>query len=210
MTMKETRRSVLALAVLALLSEEPMHPYRMQQLIKERHKEAVINVRLRSSLYQTIDRLERAGLIAVQETERADNRPERTIYRLTPEGTATARRWLREMLAHPVNEYPEFPAALSFLPLLSPQEALALLITRSQAVAAEMADIDHKLAAVGPWLPRLFILEVDYQRTMMETERLWLQRVIADLQSGELHWDDAWLQEQKAPPEEVMRALGRM
>lgn len=210
MTMKETRRSALALAVLALLSEEPMHPYRMQQLIKQRHKEAVVNVRLRSSLYQTIDRLARAGLIAVQETEKADNRPERTIYRLTPDGAATARRWLREMLAHPVNEYPEFPAALSFLPMLPPPEALALLISRAEALAAELADIDHKLAAVGPWLPRLFILEVDYQRTMMETEHRWLQRVIAELQSGDLHWDDAWLQEQKDPPEEVMRALDRL
>lgn len=208
--MKETRRSALALAVLALLSEEPMHPYRMQQLIKQRHKEAVVNVRLRSSLYQTIDRLERAGLIAVQETEKADNRPERTIYRLTEDGTATARRWLREMLAHPVNEYPEFPAALSFLPMLPPHEALALLLSRAEALVSEMAEIDHKLAAVGPWLPRLFTLEVDYQRTMMETEHRWLQKVIAELRAGDLHWDDAWLQEQKVPPEEVMRALDRM
>jgi DNA-binding PadR family transcriptional regulator len=210
MTMKETRRSTLALAILALLSEEPMHPYRMQQLIKQRHKEAVINVRLRSSLYQTIDRLERAGLIAVQETEKADNRPERTIYRLTAEGAATARQWLREMLAHPVNEYPEFPAALSFLPLLPPHEALALLTTRSEALVTEIAAIDRKLTTAGPWLPRLFVLEVDYQRAMMETERLWLQGVIAELQSGELHWDEAWLREQAEPPEEVMRALDRL
>jgi DNA-binding PadR family transcriptional regulator len=210
MTMKETRRSALALAVLALLSEEPMHPYRMQQLIKQRHKEAVINVRLRSSLYQTIDRLERAGLIAVQETEKAENRPERTIYCLTAQGAETARAWLREMLAHPANEYPEFPAALSFMPMLPPDEALALLTTREAALVSEIADIDHKLEAVGPWLPRLFTLEVDYQRALMETELAWLQAVIADLQSGELHWDDAWLREQSEPPEEVMRALDRI
>jgi DNA-binding PadR family transcriptional regulator len=208
--MNETRRSALALAVLALLHEEPMHPYRMQQLIKQRHKEAVVNVRLRSSLYQTITRLERDGLIAVHETEKADNRPERTIYRLTMDGATTARHWLREMLAHPVNEYPAFPAALSFLPLLPPHEALALLTTRAEALVTEIADIDHKLATVAPWLPRLFTLEVDYQRTMMETERQWLQTVLAELRSGDLHWDDAWLQEQKEPPEEVMRALGRM
>ena len=208
--MNETRRSILALAVLSLLSEEPMHPYRMQQLIKQRHKEAVVNVRLRSSLYQTIDRLQRAGLIAVQETEKADNRPERTIYCLTTEGEGTVRGWLRDMLAHPVNEFPEFPAALSFMPLLTPEEALSLLTQRADALAAEMADIEQKLSAVGPWLPRLFILEVDYQRTVMRAEHQWLQTVIADLQSGELHWNDAWLEQQKEPPEEVMRALGRM
>ena len=31
-----------------------MHPYRMQQLIKERGKDLVINVQRRASLYQTI------------------------------------------------------------------------------------------------------------------------------------------------------------
>jgi DNA-binding PadR family transcriptional regulator len=68
---KSVRRSPLALAILALLYEEPMHPYRMQQLIKERAKDEVINVRLRASLYQTISRLLRDGLIAVQETARS-------------------------------------------------------------------------------------------------------------------------------------------
>lgn len=208
--MSETRRSILALAVLSLLHEEPMHPYRMQQLIKQRHKESVVNVRLRSSLYQTIDRLQRAGLIAVQETEKTDNRPERTIYGLTNEGEVTVRGWLQDMLAHPVNEFPEFPAALSFMPLLTSGEALSLLTQRANAVAAEIAGIDQKLSAVDPWLPRLFILEVDYQRTVMRAEYQWLQTVIADLQSGELHWDEAWLEQQKEPPEEVMRALGRM
>ena len=187
-----------------------MHPYRMQQLIKQRHKEAVVNVRLRSSLYQTIDRMQRAVLIAVQETEKADNRPERTIYKLTYEGEATARQWLREMLAQPVNEYPEFPAALSFMPLLPAGEAQALLTQRAAILTDQIADIDRKLSAVDPWLPRLFILEVEYQRTVMTAELQWLETVIADLQAGELYWDDIWLEQQKEPPEEVMRALDRM
>lgn len=64
------RYSPLALAVLAMLTEAPMHPYRMQQLIKARGKDEVINVSQRNSLYQTIDRLMRGDLIAVRETER--------------------------------------------------------------------------------------------------------------------------------------------
>ena len=41
MTMKTYKRSPLAFAVLALLIEAPMHPYRMQQLIKSRGKDQV-------------------------------------------------------------------------------------------------------------------------------------------------------------------------
>src|SRR3954447_26194353 len=107
MTMKRTtRHSPLALAVLALLYEAPMHPYRMQQLIKERGKDEVINVRQRGSIYQMIERLERAGLIAVRETARAENRPERTVYALTDEGHEAVLTWMREMLSTPAREFP--------------------------------------------------------------------------------------------------------
>src|SRR5581483_573751 len=120
MTMKGLARySPLALAVLALLSEAPMHPYRMQQLIKERGKDEVINVQQRASIYQTIERLLRDGLIAVAETTRDERWPERTVYRLTEEGCETMRDWMREMLSRPAREFPEFPAALSVLPILT-------------------------------------------------------------------------------------------
>jgi DNA-binding PadR family transcriptional regulator len=50
-------RSPLAMVLLALLAEEPMHPYRMQQLIKGRGKDKIANVARPNSVYQTIDRL---------------------------------------------------------------------------------------------------------------------------------------------------------
>src|SRR5919109_3888797 len=143
MTMEHrARRSTMALAVLALLFEEPMHPYRMQQLIKWRGKDQVINVRQRAGLYQTIDRLLRAGLIAVRGTARDERRPERTIYELTSAGRTTAIAWLREMLATPAREYPEFPAALAYLPLLTPEYARRQLERRAETLAAELARPD--------------------------------------------------------------------
>src|SRR5713226_5263546 len=113
MTMKRQahRRSPLALAVLGTLFEEPMHPYRIQQLIKERGKDQVINVQQRASIYQTIERLHHAGLIEIRETTRDERWPERTIYQLTVEGRAAAGQWLRDMLSTPTREFPEFPAA---------------------------------------------------------------------------------------------------
>jgi DNA-binding PadR family transcriptional regulator len=61
------RRSSLGLMILCILSEEPAHPYRVQKLIRERGKDRVVNVRQRGSVYQTLGRLERLGLIEVQE-----------------------------------------------------------------------------------------------------------------------------------------------
>src|SRR5215468_10870059 len=121
---RKFKRSPLALAVLVLLHESPMHTYRMQRLIKDRGKDQVINVEQRASLYQTVDQLLRAGLIAFWETAREEGFPERTVYKLTDKGHDTAVVWLREMVSTPTQEFPEFPAAISLLPLLTPEDAL--------------------------------------------------------------------------------------
>jgi DNA-binding PadR family transcriptional regulator len=186
------RLSTIALAVLALLYEEPMHPYRMQQLIKQRGKDEVINVRQRASLYQTIDRLLRLGLIAVRGTARVEGRPERTIYELTDAGRATVVRWLRDMLASPAREYPEFPAALAHLALLTPEDARQQLERRAAALAAEAARIDGLLDSAAE-VPRLFLVEAEYQRAMLATELAWTRAMVEELRGGQLAWSDEWL-----------------
>src|SRR6185437_15530186 len=103
-----TPASPLALAVLSLLEVGPLHPIRLWG------KDTVVNVAQRASLYKTIARLEKAGLIAVRHTERDQRFPERTVYELTDDGRRQGRKWLEEMVSTPRNEFPRFPAALSF------------------------------------------------------------------------------------------------
>ncbi|WP_460414800.1 PadR family transcriptional regulator [Planifilum fimeticola] len=187
------QRSPLALAILVLLAEEPMHPYRMQQLIKERGKDLVINVQRRASLYQTIQRLLRAGLIAVKETSREENRPERTVYELTEQGLETARDWLTSMLSKPKEEFPEFPAALSLLPLLEVGEVLRCLEEREAALAEKLSSLDTNLREAGAVLPRLFLLEIEYLHAMLKTEVNWVRSLIDDMRSGRITWTLEWL-----------------
>jgi DNA-binding PadR family transcriptional regulator len=190
---KLPRPSSLALAVLALLYEAPMHPYRMQQLIKERGKDEVINVRQRASLYQTIDRLLRNRLIAVRETARGEKRPERTIYELTEAGREAMLVWMREMLATPAHEFPAFPAALAYLPLLAPEDAQAQLDRRAHALAAELGRIDAELRSATGRIPRLFLVEMEYLHAMLHTELAWVRSIIDDLGAGDLTWNEEWL-----------------
>jgi len=199
------RRSPLALVVLALLYEAPMHPYRMQQLIKERGKDEVVNVRQRASVYQTIDRLRRLGLIAPREKVREENWPERTVYELTDEGRRTFRDWMNEALSTRAREFPEFPVAVSLLGLLTPEEALRQLETRVAALEDEAARIDSQFGrAAAEGLPRLFLLETEYQRATLETELEWVRAVVEDLRTGRLTWSEEWLSkfaEQPAAPD---------
>jgi DNA-binding PadR family transcriptional regulator len=187
------------MVVLALLAEAPMHPYRMQQLIKYRHKDDVVNVAQRNSVYQTIDRLLRAGLITVRETSRAEKRPERTTYEITDEGLTTLRQWLRTMLSTPAREFPEFPAALAFLPLLTADDARRQLETRVTALEEKLAVLDAEVAAATGGerpLPRLFLVEDEYMRAVTEAELKWVRSLVADLRAGRLHWDRRWLRRQ--------------
>jgi DNA-binding PadR family transcriptional regulator len=195
------QRSPLALAILTLLFEAPMHPYRMQRLIKERGKDQVINVQRRASLYQTINQLLKAGLIAVRQTSRDEQFPERTIYELTADGRRTATEWLREMLSTPAQEFPEFPAAVSLLPLLPPEDAAHQLELREARLAEQITAIDDAVQKYAQGLPRLFLLEEEYMRAVLDTELTWVRSVIADLKSGEITWNTEWIKG-FIPPEE--------
>jgi DNA-binding PadR family transcriptional regulator len=186
--MTAPRRSVLALAVLSMLTEAPMHAYRMQQLIKERHKDDVVNVVQRNSVYQTIERLVRDGLAEIESTARAENRPERTTYRITETGRATLRAWLTTMVAVPANEFPEFPAALAFLPSLNPAEALAALTARVDRLAQRLAEVNAEITHGGTFLPRIFLIESEYQRDVIAAELAYVRTLAADLAAGDLTW----------------------
>jgi DNA-binding PadR family transcriptional regulator len=196
---RKFKRSPLALAVLALLHEAPMHPYRMQRLIKDRGKDQVINVEQRASLYQTISQLLRAGLITFWETAREEGYPERTVYKLTDQGHLTAVDWMREMLSTPASEFPDFPAAVSLLPLLTPEDALHQLARREAKVAEQIASIDEELKTLAPSLPRLFLLESEYMRAMLEAELKWVRSIMADLRSGQLTWNQDWMRPSVPP-----------
>ncbi len=183
-----TKRSPLALAVLALLAENPMHPYRMQRLITSRGKSEVINVTARASLYNTIDRLARDGLVQLMETTREGQRPERSVYEITDAGRAAAGVWLREMICAPKPEYPEFPAAVAHLPLLEPAQAADYLRLRAAGITAEIGRISAELDAAKDRLPRLFLLDTELSLDIRRTELRWIESVLADLHSGAMDW----------------------
>jgi DNA-binding PadR family transcriptional regulator len=191
------RPSPLALTVLSLLHAAPLHPYGLQRLIKAWGKDQVVNVSQRANLYKTISRLNEAGLIAVRNTERDQQYPERTIYEITDAGRETCHQWLVDMLSTPRNEFAEFPAALSSIMLLEPAQALAVLQKRKAAINETVTRLQADLASTGTSLPRVTVLETELQLAVDSAELHWLTAVVADLANKSLTWTDDLFEQAK-------------
>jgi DNA-binding PadR family transcriptional regulator len=181
--------NTMALAVLALTFERPMHPYEMAATLKHRHKHESIKLRY-GTLYTVIDRLVAEGLIAAQEVSRDGKRPERTVYRLMPAGRQRLQDWMRRLVADPVKEFPQFEAALSLLPVLPPDDAVELLrgrvaALRGEADALEALHRDLAQRSLGemagpddhvppPLLsqkfPAIFLVEIEYRLALQRAE----------------------------------------
>jgi DNA-binding PadR family transcriptional regulator len=192
--MPAPKASPLGLIVLWELVDGPKHVYGIQKLLEQQGKGRVVNVRARASLYQALERLLRLGLVEVLETVQQDGYPDRVVYAITDAGREAARDWLREMLRSSGADYPGFVAAVSILFGLDPDDARAQLEQRAEAVAAELAETEAQLTST-PGLPRLFLLDEEYRRAVLDAELAWLRGVIADLQTGRLTWSEEWLAE---------------
>jgi len=174
----------LALAVLALLFERPMHPYEMGVILKQRHKEDSIKLRY-GSLYTVIELLLKRGMIAARETAREGRRPERTVYEITPTGTEELHDWMADLIGMPAKEYPQFEAALCLLPVLPPDEALALLRQRQKLLEQDIVVLAGQIAGISAQnFPPLFLVETEYRLALMKAEQAFVAGLIGRIESG--------------------------
>ncbi len=173
---------MIALTVLALLTERPLHPYEMQRLMRERHKDFAIGKA--RSFYDAVNRLLRDGLIEALETSREGKRPERTTYRITDEGR-------EDLLSTPAVEYPLFTVAMNFLACLSPAAAVQALQERVINLEGALAGLDGVMRVLREQagLPRLVLLEHEHTQALRKAELEWVRSIIADIQAGRLSWD---------------------
>jgi DNA-binding PadR family transcriptional regulator len=182
----------LALAVMALLYERPMHPYEMVSVMRERGKHESVRLRY-SSLYSVVEALVREGLISPRETVREGRRPERTVYELTDAGRVEFLGWLRELLSVPAKEYTQFAAGLSFLPALPPDESAELLDGRVRRLEEEVGEMRSVLDSVMvEGLPRLFLIESEHELILREAELRWVRELVRDISDGTLGGMAEW------------------
>lgn len=188
MALQRVDRDLPALTVLALLTTGPRHTYEMHRLMVDTRKDFVTG--LPRSMYHAVERLVRAELIRVVGTDRAEGRPERTVYALTDVGRAELGERVRRLLASPDPDATLFVAALSFVGCLPVPQARAALGARHAELVRRTGDATAELAVVGATLPRLLLLEAEFEIARLSAERDWVATLLADLDAGRLSWPD--------------------
>jgi DNA-binding PadR family transcriptional regulator len=185
--------NLLALALLSLLAQRSMYPYEMAQTLRARGKEEAIKINW-GSLYTVVQNLEKNGFIEATGTVREGRQPERTTYQITAEGRAELRDWMRDLLSNPEDEYGGFMAALSEGGILPPDEVTELLGKRLATLDRRNAEQEADLRQWSQRLPRILLVESEYQLAMRKAQAGWVRGLITEITEGTISGMDLWRQ----------------
>lgn len=175
--------NLLALAVLSVLVNGPMHPYEMASVLRERGKDADMPIKW-GSLYTVVGNLTKHGLLAEVASDRQGARPERTVYRITDAGRAELADWARELLSTAEPERPRFKAGLSVLGIIPPDDVAGLLRDRLAALTERLDQRAGELAGHQRQIPRLFLVEDEYELAMLRAEMRWIGALAEEFEAG--------------------------
>lgn len=183
--------NLLGLAVLTATIERPMHPYEIATVLRARGKDRDMPIKW-GSLYRVVQNLHTAGYLEVVGSGRDGARPERTVYRITAAGRDEVSDWVRELLSTADPEQRRFTAGLSVMGVLDPDEVVRLLEQRVELLQSQRDAARQELDEHQQWIPRLFLLEREYDLAGREAELAWVRGVLRALKDGSFPGLEQW------------------
>jgi DNA-binding PadR family transcriptional regulator len=183
--------NLLALSLLSLLAQKPMYPYEMAQTLRARGKENNFKINW-GSLYTVVQNLEKYGFIQAATTDREGRQPERTTYQITEPGLAELRDWLGELLSVPEDDRGGFVTALSEAGILPPDAVIGLLAERLATLDKANDRQQGDLRRWAERLPRVLLIEGEYQLAMRVAQAGWLRGLLEELVAGTISGMDGW------------------
>ncbi|MFB9177565.1 PadR family transcriptional regulator [Dactylosporangium sucinum] len=196
--------STTRLMIMGLISYlQPVHGYDIRKELTSWNVESWANVQP-GSIYHALRKMTEEGLLEEVDTERVDNRPARTRYRMTKDGDAEYQSLLRKYWWEYQEPVDPFLAAFAFLPSLPRAEAAGALRARARLLEGWVAayrDAGDDWAASKPahvsWQLELTTLRC-------EVEARWCHDVAGRIEAGE---GDHFSERPDASPEEWRKAI---
>lgn len=175
----------MKLLVLGLLIEKERHPYDIRQTIKGRNWHVAFKIR-DGSLYYAVDQMRADGWIEAAEviSVAGENRPDKTIYRITDQGKSAFLELIQKQMSQ--TAYPEHPlfSAMPFLSISDKEQTKAMLCQQLDACLARIALMKEVSERKEGALPRGSVHLIRGIMRFSEVEKEWLDEVIAEAESG--------------------------
>lgn len=164
---------------------QPVHGYDVRRELLSWSADKWANVQP-GSIYHALRKLTEEGLLREVATERVAGRPARTTYEITPKGVDEFETLLRQLWWGRHEPVDPFAAALSFLPALPREEAIAALRHRAALLRAESEQA--RAATDSDWMRRTKPVHVTWFMELAaaraEVEVAWCERIAGLLESG--------------------------
>jgi DNA-binding PadR family transcriptional regulator len=170
--------SAIRLFILGTLAATgPLHGHQIRQQAQADRTERYTDIQV-GSLYGALKRMAREGLVREVRTERVGNRPERTVYEITPEGRQSLSA-IRDGILHKIS-FPHDPFDLALKQARDmPEEDLAQIVAdRLALLRAKERSWRHQAERAGPYLN--------------EAERM-ITRHLLDRAATEVRWHEELL-----------------
>ncbi|MEV6139652.1 PadR family transcriptional regulator [Nocardia sp. NPDC051990] len=202
---KRKKDNLMALAVLSVLMQRPMHPYEMALRMRSQGKEHDMEIKW-GSLYVVVQNLAKNGHIEPVETIHEGRRPARTVYCITDAGKQRMVEWTRELLSVHHVEHSRFAAGIGMMTALHPNEVVELLRQRLESVNKFVGVQKEELARYLSEIPKVLLAEVEYRIAMAEAESAWMGRLIEELAAGNYPDLEMWSKSNEAGaiPQELL------
>ena len=160
--------SKVEMVVLGLLDDGAAHGYELLERFHERSMGFSVEVG-KASVYQTLHRLERDGLVTGRAQD-SDDGPDRRVYKITRSGRDRLRAGLIELSGDQGPYQSDAGAALAFVGDLPATEQRKALDARESALQGLLSAISDERARAGVANPML-----DRQEALAKGELAWLK-----------------------------------
>ena len=160
-----------------LAASGPLHGHQIRQQAQADRTERYTDIQV-GSLYGALKRMAREGLVREVRTERVGNRPERTVYEITPEGRQSLAA-IRDGILHKISlPHDPFDLALKQARDMAEEDLAQIVADRLAALRAEELSLRHQAERADPYLN--------------EAERM-LTRHLVERAATEVRWHEELL-----------------
>jgi DNA-binding PadR family transcriptional regulator len=173
-----------------LATTGPLHGHQIRQQAQFDRTESWTDVQV-GSVYGALKRLANEGLVREVRTEKVGNRPERTVYEITPEGRRSLAAIHDRALCDLDRHFDPFDLALAQARTIPEEHLKQIVANRIGALQVQLASQRHNAEAADPYLSEAERMVVQHLIARTEAELRWhselaarLPKIAADFANG--------------------------